>query len=74
MEMEKAHNGGARLRGKSLEIQSHVSVLVEEWVECETWTQPVQVALAAWEGSRQMDQFLEEELGRGQGIMLLFLR
>lgn len=46
MEMEKAHNGGARLRGKSLEIQSHVSVLVEEWVECETWTQPVQVAIA----------------------------
>lgn len=64
IEMEKADNGGAPLRGKSLDIQSRVSVLTEEWVECEKWTQPVQIAMAG-KGRQQTNRPVPE---RGIGM------
>lgn len=54
IEREKSDNGGVHLRGKSFEIQSHVSVLTKEWVECEKWTQPGQIAMAG-KGRQQTD-------------------
>lgn len=64
IDLEKADNGGAPLRGKSLEIQSRVSVLTEERVECEKWTQPLQIAMAG-KGRQQTNRLVPE---RGIGI------